>query len=103
MSVQQRKFRNAEERKRIVEEAKEAMQNSGMFSRELPDVKKFVSVLEEFEKSTNGRQFDGTIELKELGVVISYCLPGRRILPHYARLSRIPVTRVDRSSQPALL
>lgn len=98
MSQTQRKFRNAEERKRIVDEAHAAMQGSGLFQQENKDVKKFISILDEFQNSTNGRQFDGTIEMKELGVLITYCLPGRRILPHFARLSRIPVTKLERTS-----
>ena len=83
--MQQRKFRNLEERQRIASEIRDnLMRHLG-----LDELDELVDVMAAFLAAADtGRSFDGTIEVKHLGLAIEYCLPGRRVRPHYVKIKR---------------
>lgn len=91
-SPHQRKFRNVDERRQIVDETLLAMHQVGLTEAACPNVGKLNLILAEFTANVgNGRSFDGVIELPEIGKVIQYALPGRRIVKHFIRVSAGPV------------
>jgi hypothetical protein len=52
-------------------------------------IKPLLAALDMFVTSCNARQFDGTIFFQDAGFKIEYMLPGRRILQHYVRTTRL--------------
>ena len=91
---QQRKFRNVDERRRIVDETLASLAQMGLAEQTSASLANFTRVLSEFAcAGENGRSFDGVVELSELGAAIEYSLPGRRVQKHFARLvkSKVPV------------
>ncbi len=88
MVAQQRRFRSREEREAIRDEAHESLASSGL-SRSAPvhGIADVYAVLDAFVQAAGtGRQFDGVVEMPELGARIEYVLPGRRVLRHAVRL-----------------
>jgi hypothetical protein len=102
-AVGQRKHRDRREREAIREELLDGLVRSKLVARPgaLLDTREvgepvaaFLAVLDRYvafadEPGAGGRQLDGKIAVPELGVQIEYVLPGRRVLRHMARVSRM--------------
>lgn len=85
-----RKYRSYEERKKIGDEIREFIKGSMGLPFENEELEVFKKSLEEFENSPiNGRSWNGQITIKSFGCCIEYALPGRRIIPHFARLKKL--------------
>jgi len=85
----QRRFRNELERKAICMQAIESLAQNGITVHVSPEIEAFTKILDEFMANAgNGRTFSGQIELKELGATLDYFFSGRRVLPHFARISK---------------
>lgn len=83
-----RKYRNAEERVIIYKDIEKGLNDLQVY--ENPKVKPLIDHMELFvNEPTSLRQFDGVIEIPELGIKIEYILPGRRIIRHGVKVSRI--------------
>jgi hypothetical protein len=95
--MQQRKHRNAEERDIICNEIMKGL--TDLKIQEHPRVKPFLDHVQLFRSSTSAQQFDGVIEMPDLGVKIEYILPGRRIHRHGVKVSKIEQQQ-PRSSPP---
>ncbi len=63
------------------------------------DASLFIAVVDEFVSATDtSRVFQGTVDLPGSGARVEYCLPGRRIVKHFAKLARSePI--IDRKRQ----
>ena len=83
--VAPRKYRNAEERVAICDEAREKLKQVGITDEENEKVE---AVFNAFCALTCGKTLQGTIELETISSVVEYFLPGRRIMPHMMRLKR---------------
>lgn len=99
-----RKYRSYEERKKICDEVKEFIKSSMGLPFEDEEMIKFNLALNEFETSPiNGRSWNGQVTIKSFGCCIEYALPGRRILPHFARLKKLdPDPIVEKDKEPSL-
>jgi len=86
----QRKFRNLEERTAICDQIKENMDKANLRPSLYPCVQSFFDIIDEFKNSTNSRCFNGIHILEDLDLQIEYYLPGRRILPHYSKITKRP-------------
>ena len=87
--VTQRKFRNYDERKIIYDQILENMDKGNLRPAMFPCLQPFFNMLQIFLNSTDGRTFQGVEKLEDLNLQIEYHLPGRRILPHYARITKM--------------
>lgn len=85
--MQQRKHRNAEEREIICNDIIKGLIDLKI--QEHPGVKPFLDHVQLFRSATSAQQFDGVVEMPDLGVKIEYILPGRRIHKHGVRVSKI--------------
>jgi hypothetical protein len=85
----QRKYRNAEERVAICNEIKANMDKANLRPTMFPSLQPFFTTMETFANATDGRTFQGVEKLSDLNLQIEYHLPGRRLLPHYARITKL--------------
>lgn len=88
MRQTQRRIRNKEEREEIRNSTLD-----GFVRMQIEDhvnIIKLIAILDEFVACDgSARQFDGNFEIPERSIIIEYMLPGKRIIPHYVRVSTI--------------
>jgi hypothetical protein len=97
MAHQQRRHRNRAERDAIRCEVETKAAETGMFAADGFEV--FMDVLDQFVAAVDargpkgsGHTFEGLVPLPGLRgdehAQVEYCLPGRRIVPHFVRIGR---------------
>lgn len=91
--VAPRKYRNQEERERIKEET---LTKLGSMPVSDEDEKAVREVMESYCSLSCGKTLMGEIELPSLEAKIEYNLPGRRILAHYVKMSRLDKSVVEK-------
>ena len=85
---QQRRMRNRDEREVIRQTVLESLTLARIDDK--PGAEKLIGILADFVACADtARQFDGCIEVPEVGAKIEYMLPGRRLLRHYVRLAKM--------------
>ena len=82
--MQQRKFRNREEREAIRLEIALRAQETGVG--QVEGFGEFAAILDAFVEDGSGRMFSGAVELPSVEARIEYSLPGRRLLRHVTRV-----------------
>lgn len=112
-AVGQRKHRDRHEREAIREELLDGLVQATLMTRPgtgevCAPVAEFLEVLDRYvafadDPGAGGRQLDGKIAVPELGVQIEYVLPGRRVLRHMARVSRLDAAGAQGAAPPAHL
>ena len=82
--MQQRKFRNREEREAIRLEIALRAQETGVG--QVEGFGEFAAILDAFVEDGSGRMFSGAVELPSVEARIEYSLPGRRLLRHVTKV-----------------
>lgn len=83
--MQQRKFRNAEERHTIVKETLENFERLQV-DPDHPAAQELRAALARFEAASDGVTVSGRVELPDHRCVIEYFLPGRRVQRQCVRI-----------------